>query len=502
MMHKVWWRSRLRGTNRHAHSDDSSLLVLCAGAAFAQLPGPNGVKLGDITVTGSLRSRVYVWNWFETPPAENRYAHSGNLLRLNLAGKRDHLDWSAEFAVPFLLGLPEKAIAPAAQGALGLGSNYYSANGSIRNAAMIFPKQLFLRLNGLGGSEAQKLQIGRFVFVDGAELVPKNTTITTLKRDRVSQRLLGDFGFSDAGRSFDGLHYSYSKSSHDFTLVAAIPTRGVFQVDGWGWNKAAFGYAAYTHDWGQGSHAADTRFFILAYDDWRRVLKTNNRTAELRCEDMANIRIGTFGGHSAHVFMTRAGAFDILAWGTFQTGRWGAQQQRAYAADLEGGFQPNILPRLKPWIRGGFTRGSGDGNPNDNRHGTFFQVLPTPRPYARFPFFNMMNTEDRFGAIILRPQTKVAISSEFHSLRLSDSNDLWYSGGGVFQPWTFGYAGRTTAGHRSLGNLYDTSAEYRATSKLTLSAYLGHTQGLAAMKSIYPQGKDGQFGYLEFLYRF
>jgi hypothetical protein len=31
--------------------------------------------------------------------------------------------------------------------------------------------------------------------------------------------------------------------------------------------------------------------------------------------------------------------------------------------------------------------GSGDRNPNDNRHETFLQVPPTPRNYARYPFF-------------------------------------------------------------------------------------------------------------------
>ena len=140
--------------------------------------------------------------------------------------------------------------------------------------------------------------------------------------------------------------------------------------------------------------------------------------------------------------------------------------------------------------------GSGDGNPNDNRHGTFFQVLPTPRPYARFPFFNMMNTEDRFGALVLRPHSKITVSSEFHSLRLSNANDLWYSGGGVFQPWTFGYTGRATSGRRSLGNLYDTSVEYRATRRVTFTGYVGYTQGLAAMEQIYPQGKRWQIRIL------
>jgi len=153
-------------------------------------------------------------------------------------------------------------------------------------------------------------------------------------------------------------------------------------------------------------------------------------------------------------------------------------------------------------VRGGYTWGSGNDNPKGNTHGTFFQLLPTPRPYARFPFYNMMNNEDAFGALILRPHTKVTVTSEYHSLRLTDGNDFWYSGGGVFQPWTFGYSGRSTSGRRSLGNLYDTSLEYRMNRKLTITAYYGYMQGLAAMKQIYPQGKNGEFGYLEGLYRF
>jgi len=87
-------------------------------------------------------------------------------------------------------------------------------------------------------------------------------------------------------------------------------------------------------------------------------------------------------------------------------------------------------------------------------------------------------------------------------LRLSDPNDLWYSGGGAFQPWTFGFSGRATSGRRSLGNLYDTGVDFRMNRRLTLSGYFGYTQGLAAMQQIYPAGKDGKFGYLEFLQRF
>jgi hypothetical protein len=480
----------------------SSLVWAQAPPAADPAAAPDGLKLGDVTFTGTLRSRLYFWDWFQAATGDNQYEYTGNYLRLNFAEKLTAWDWDAEFSIPFLLGLPTGATDAAPQGALGFGSNYYTANHSSRSTAMIFPRQLFARFRGLGGVTGQTLLIGRFTFLDGSEIAPRNSTLATLKRDRVSARLLGDFGFTDVGRSFDGVHYSYSKASDDFTFVAAIPTRGVFQTDGWGWNRVGFGYAAYTHEWGTGRHSADTRFFALEYDDWRHILKTDNRPAAVRAKDTENIRINTFGGHSLHAFTTDAGTLDALAWGAAQTGRWGLQKQRSFALDFEGGFQPKILPLLRPWLRGGFTMGSGDKNPNDNTHGTFFQVLPTPRLYARFPFFNMMNSQDRFASLIQRPHSKITVSSEFHALRLSDPNDLWYSGGGAFQPWTFGYTGRSTSGRRSLANLYDTSVEYRANRRITLTAYVGYAQGLAAMKEIYPEGKNGQLGYLELLYRF
>ena len=479
--------------------------TLAAVGAQGQSPAAGDalapVKLGDVTVSASLRARLYGWDWFQPAAGQNSYAYSGNLLRIGLSENRESWDWNAEFAVPFILGLPAGATGTGPQqGALGLGANYFSANSGNQNTAMLFPKQLFVRFDSMAGIKAQSLQIGRFEFNDGSEIAPKSKTLAAVKRERVTQRLIGTFGFSDVGRSFDGAHYVLANASNNFTVVAATPTRGVFQTDGWGWNRVGFGYAAYTREWGTGRHSADTRFFAIEYDDWRHILKTDNRPLAVRRGDTENILIATFGGHSLHVIETGAGPVDLLAWGAVQTGRWGTEQQRSGAFDLEAGFQPKILPGLKPWLRAGYYWGSGDGNPNDNKHETFFQILPTPRPYARFPFFNMMNTKDTFAMLSLRPHPKVTISSEFHSLRLSSVNDLWYSGGGVFQPWTFGYSGRSTSGKGPLGNLYDTSVEYRVNRRLTLTSYFGYTQGLAAMEQIYPKGKDGEFGYLEALF--
>ena len=477
-----------------------SLAILLTALTLAAQTGlaPKPIKWCSVLVQGSIRSRFEAWGWFEPDSGDPGYAYLGNIARLSLSRNTDRLDWQIELAAPILLGLPQNAAGPGTQGQLGLGASYFAANDRSQNAAGVFAKQAWLRFKQKGHA----IRIGRFEYMDGAETTPKNATLAALKRDRVNMRLLGHFGWAHVGRSFDGAHYTHNHKAGNLTVLAAIPTRGVFQTDGWGETHTAFGYAAHTWTWGKGKHAADTRLFGLQYHDWRSVLKTDNRPLTLRRGDTDSIRIETFGGHSVHAIDTGAAVFDALFWGAAQTGRWGVQSHRAHAVDVEAGVQPKTAGRWKPWLRAGFYDGSGDSNANDGRHSTFFQVLPTPRPFARFPFFNMMNNRDRFGMLILRPHGKLTLSSEFHSLQLTERNDLWYQGGGVFQPWSFGYVGRAANGARSLANLYDGSVEYRYRPDLTLSGYFGLAQGLAAIDTIYPRGRQARMGYVEVMYRF
>src|SRR5262249_40620122 len=155
-------------------------------------------------------------------------------------------DWTFELSSPILLHLPGDAVAPGTQGQLGQGASYYVSNSRRENAAQVYPKQLFIRFKNLFGSKASTLQIGRFEFQDGSEVTAKNPTIGVIKRDRVHQRLIGPFVFTHVMRSFDGFHYVYDHPKINYTLIGAIPTRGVFQVDGWGWLKAGFAYASAT----------------------------------------------------------------------------------------------------------------------------------------------------------------------------------------------------------------------------------------------------------------
>lgn len=469
---------------------------------FAQQQQPDdSLKVGDVTVSGWLRSRGEVWDWFEGN-ANNKYAFSENLFRLSFSQNTKAFDWKIEAAVPFLLAVPNNAVAAGSQGQLGFGGTYYAVNRKSTDTASVFPKQVYMRFKFGSEQKKQSLLVGRSEFFDGAEAVPKNKTLASLKADRIAQRLIGNFSFSDVGRSFDGGVYSLTDGGTNVTLMASRPTRGVFQVDGWNEIDVNLFYGALTRAVGSGSNAGDFRVFAIGYEDYRdSITKVDNRSAAAKAADHSSIDIATFGADYIHALETPAGTFDLLLWGAGQTGSWGTLTQRAYAYAAEGGWQLPV-PVLRPWLRGGYDYGSGDGNPKDGTHGTFFQILPTARQYARFPFFNMMNTRDAFGELVLRPAKSVAIRTDIHSLALANKNDLWYSGGGAYDPWIFGYTGRPSNGQTGLATLFDTSFDYTLNRHLAFTLYYAYAAGKLVIADLYPKDPNANFGYMEVDYRF
>ncbi len=484
----------------------SSTSVASAPAAKTAAPqSPRQRKIGGVNFNGSLRVRVENYGWFETPGFEDDYTFGAAVLRLSVGQQKERYDWQVEGEFPLLLNLPTRALAPAPQGQLGLGGNYFAANG--RQDASAVLKQAYVRVKGIFGDKASSLRAGRFEFADGLETTPADATLATLKREHIAHRLIGHFGFTHVGRSFDAVQYVRSTSSGNFTFVGGRPTEGVFQLRGLKELDVDFWYGAYTKPLTCKTVASEFRLLALHYHDGRGALKTDNRALALRRADAENIRLTTLGGNYVAAFKTARGTIDLLAWGVGQFGSWGALAHRAGAIVFEGGFQPNGagVARWKPWLRAGYSRSTGDGNPADARHTTFFQVLPTPRIYARFPFYNMMNTEDAYAQLKLKPHARLALRAEVHSLRLSNQRDLWYVGGGAFQENSFGYVGRASAGRRGLGTLFDLSADLSVTPTTTLTFYAAGVRGGDVQSSIYTAGganPTARFLYAELTKRF
>jgi hypothetical protein len=490
-------------------------VVLSAGAMLGQqaspvaqpaqpdkketIPPPKH-KLGPLEISVNWRTRAEGWNWFQGASGNSDYGLWDSLLRVGIEQTGEHFDWFLEGEQPSILGLPNDAAVAPPQGQLGLGASYYAANHNHTNVANGFVKQAFVNFKHLGPAG---FKLGRFEYFDGLEVKPKDPLLATVIQTRISSRLISNFGFAAVQRTYDGVQLSANSGQNNVTLFGARPTQGVFQVKGMDELDVDTYYGAYTRSVTTNQSAGELRVFALGYIDHRTmVLKTDSRSASIRAADLGKIEIATWGADYAHVFnTTNAGKFDFLVWGVVQTGSWGSLAQHAGAFVGEAGWQLPVKV-LKPWLSGGYSYGSGDGNPNDSRHGTFFQVLTTPRQYARFPFYNMMNNEDLYATLNVRPVSKLGLRSEVHTLRLASASDLWYSGGGAFQPQTFGYTGRPSNTNRGLANLLDLSADYQVTSSFSTTFYYGHALGKGVISAIYPKEANGQLIFLETNFHF
>ncbi|MDF1504214.1 alginate export family protein, partial [Roseisolibacter sp. H3M3-2] len=203
------------------------------------------------------------------------------------------------------------------------------------------------------------------------------------------------------------------------------------------------------------------------------------------------------GAHALWARATPVGTVDGVAWGAWQAGDWGRLDHRAAAGALELGLQPALLPSLRPWLRVWAFHGGGDRDAGDARHGTFFNGLPTPRPFARFPFHNLMNVSQRAVTLALRPGTRLALRGDLSSVRLASASDLWYAGGGAFERASFGYAGRPTGGARALATLADLSADLRLSPRLGLAAYVARAAAGDAVRAVYPGTRPAWLSYVE-----
>jgi Alginate export len=444
------------------------------------------------------RTRADTSEWFAAPPQAESYGYVESLVRIGIAQHIKHYDWQLEVSQPSILDAPSTSVSPAtAQGQLGFGATYYVANGNNSYPVAASLKQGYLRYHF--GEKNDSVRLGRFEFMDGVETAPKNPTLAWLQTNRIAQRLIGNFGFSNGQRSFDGADAHLLGTHWDLTALAARVDQGVFNMNGNPELNVDLQYLAFTRN--EFKQHVIWRVFGLGYHDGRTGLtKTDNRAVAVRAADHHNIRLGTYGGDVLTTLPVKQGQFDLLAWGAYQNGNWGLQSDSGNAAAVEGGFQLTKVAST-PWLRGGFFYGSGDGNPLDGQHNTFVQILPTPRVYARFPFYDLMDSKDQFVQLIDKPAKHVELRSDLHWLQLSSSNDLWYQGGGAYDNKVFGYTGRPNNGHSSFASVADISADWQATPSLAVNFYYAHVWGKSVVGAIYPVNRIAQYGYVEAVYR-
>ena len=300
-----------------------------------------------VVLSAIEQNREEVWNWFNPGVVkggldENQYNFLGSWIRAGVGYELDGVKGFAELMSPFFINLPNAAIAPPPKGLLGLGANYFQSQASA-NDASVFLKQGYLEF-GNRLLEGLDFKGGRFEFFDGSEYQPAelDSELKWLVLNQISQRLIGNFGFSDVMRSFDGAMAAYGNEKWQATLMYGVPTKGIFDLNGMDevrnmdvvYASLNAGPKFFSSDlWGNSLG----RLFYIYYNDTRGLPLVDNRGLTGKKADTGTVSIDTVGGDYVRTQQAGPGVADFLLWTAGQFGSWGSQSQRAYAMVAEAG---------------------------------------------------------------------------------------------------------------------------------------------------------------------
>ena len=475
---------------------NAAALVLI-GALLPQPAAAAAPAGGATTFFVRNMTRVETWGYFQPRPGggDPNYAFVAN--RLLFGARYTTSRWEFLGAGQYVQfgNLPTRAFGP---GPLGTGGAYFDASGDTASH-QVYLKYLAAKLKGIAAG--LDLQGGRFAYASGAEAPSGVPKIEAVKRQRVDSRLIGEFEWSLYQRSFDGARADWRRGPYQLTGAWLRPTQGGFEEDA---NvhmaRVNVEAAALSVRPGTWLPRTDAQVFLYRYDDTRKVRARPDNTGKSAAA--VDVGITTIGASLVSAFPRASGEFDTLLWSAAQFGDWYGDDHGAWAVAGEAGYQWGGAP-WKPWVRGGINVSSGDDDPADASHGTFFQMLPTARKYAFSAVYTQMNLRDLFVQVLLRPTPPLNVRVDLHRLDLTSAADRWYFGSGAMQKsgTSFGFGTRTSGGARALGTMLEGSAEYAVNRHWSVGGYAGWMAGGGVVEALFAHDRL-TFAYVESLIQF
>ena len=470
-----------------------------AEAPTAQAPAdPARPAPGTTTFLAETLLRVEFWRYFQprdggAAAPDYTFAGSRSSLGVSYVGSR----WSAQGTLQYvrLENLPARAIGP---GLLGTGAAYYF------QAAGTFSYQFYLRGLSLAWRDPEEgtwVEAGRLSRAAAVEPPSGDATIDGLVRDELNGRLLGDMEWSYYQRAWDGVRGGIARHGRSATLTVAAPTQGTYE-------ESANLYmddvpvVALELSARPGAVIPRTRLdaFGIYYGDTRRVSARPDNTA--RQEARVRLALSTVGASAAGAYPRGGGTVDVSLWGAVQGGRWYEQSHRAAAGSAAIGYR-RTSAAWRPRARAGIVWASGDPDPLDDRHGTFFPMLPSGDRLSGLNAYALMNVRDAWVAVDLVPSSRLHVAGGLHRVRLGQGADRWYHGSGATARVGnyFGFQGRAGGGATSLGTVMEARVEWRPWGRVALRGYVGRMAGGDVPASLFA-GPRLLTGWMESAVRF
>ena len=428
-------------------------------------------------VTGTISNvtRVESWRYFQpqgdplalpppgsAPLGDPDYTFLGDRAELGVRVKGARFDFSGAFNYVRLENLPTNAIGP---GGLGSGAFYFAATG-LRYSYQLYFSELTARIKSK--DERTSVTIGRMPFASGGEYTRPQSYVEQVKPERLHSRMIGNFEWSMYQRRFDGARFDHDRDRWHFTAAAFMPTQGGFEEStNLTMPRIQIGDVAVEH---KGNDRA-LQVFGYYYRDRRDTKAVVDNTRSF--DAPVDVTIATFGASYVYMLPWFFAATDLVAWGAVQTGDWYGRDHVASSGAIEFGHLFAGGPG-KPWLRGGFLWASGDRDAADDRHGTFFQMLPSSRKYTLSSTYAQMNVRDAYAQLLVEPR-RFKARIEVHAVHLASGADLWYQGSGATasEGRFFGFSGRAAGGETSLGTVLEGAIDVPIRKHWSINGYAG-----------------------------
>ena len=319
--------------------------------------------------------------------------------------------------------------------------------------------------------------------------------VLTLGRQEMiygDQKLVGNFGWSNIGRSFDGIKMGYDTGRVRTDLWLAtirkfantgadptfVPTPTVPSVSN---RKEQTFFGMYTTYSGLPEVSIEP-YVLFLWDTGSGGLITDPAA-----QDQRRVTLGLRLAGKA-----MAESIDYTAEGAYQLGGIQSKDIAAYAGAVKLGY--NFTPGLPGRLGIEFDYASGDDNPADGDFKTFENLFPTNHiHYGYMDYVGWRNMQDLRFSLGVKPTQTASISLDYHLFWLAREADHWYAASGrIFRS--------TPAGNseKELGQEIDLVGYVVIKEKFRLEGGYGHFYPGQYAETNFPGASDdSDFVYLQ-----
>jgi len=300
------------------------------------------------------------------------------------------------------------------------------------------------------------------------------------------QRLLGNLGWKDVARTFDGVKGMYKTDTVSLDVFAVHP--------------ADIGLMTPTTALPQGQSLVtwEDRSLVGAYSTYTLAPKSGvdayviNWSHNQRAAVGPGRNMNTFGG----LLFGEWNGFDATAEAAFQTGTWSnnvSQKASAYAA--KAGY---TFDAWKTRVGIGYDFSPGDDKANTATHKDFvFPYHTNHAHYGEMDFFSWANMKDIHLSLKTSPVEGLALMGDVHFLKLANAKGDWLNVVGVGT--TNGFIGNPGYTQTRAGTEIDVKAVYKVAAVKGLKLvglYSIFNPGAAVSERNGGKADTAKFGYL------